>query len=186
MGLPTTRRNTNCNGPSLRKCSTNITSVPLENWKQQHGAVKNKGIDFTNLVRWNTAKEYIYGSDLISNYKQLFATEDVIMVTGTMCSSACSISADLMRKRAGVRKVALEGQPRKDTMHVIANLISTPEEAARSNKKELDTSAAGKSVADSAWLGRNFRIVGSVTLHYPTIRKRELSFEEKDHNKVEQ
>ncbi|EMD65744.1 hypothetical protein GGP41_010604 [Bipolaris sorokiniana] len=70
--------------------------------------------------------------------------------------------------------------------HVITDLTSTPEEAVRLSNTELDKSVAGKSVADSAWLGRNFCIVGSTTLHYLAIRKRELSFEEKDHNKVEQ
>ncbi|KAF5850992.1 hypothetical protein GGP41_010605 [Bipolaris sorokiniana] len=63
------------------------------NWEQQYDPVKNKGMDFTNL---------------------LFAAEDMIMVTDITCSSACSISTDLMRKCVGVKTVALGGQPRKD------------------------------------------------------------------------
>ncbi|EUC29518.1 hypothetical protein COCCADRAFT_40104 [Bipolaris zeicola 26-R-13] len=91
------------------QANSEVNKVPLKNWEQQHGPIKNKDMDFTN-------RYYIHGHDLLSNNtNQSSAAEDVIIAIDITCSSACGISANPIRKRAGITMAALGGQPQKNT-----------------------------------------------------------------------
>ncbi|KAH9868303.1 hypothetical protein J1614_007375 [Plenodomus biglobosus] len=114
--------------------SLDVDSQPFTSWADMFGPVSQKGDNFTQLFRWNLADPMlsdtigftIHGHGRLSNYTTTpFAAADVVVVTDGLCGSTCSIFAELMRQRAGVKFISLGGRARPGLTQAVGGVRGT-------------------------------------------------------------
>jgi hypothetical protein len=168
-----------------------INEKPFPNWPAKFGPQMHNGDNFTNLFRWNLSDVltpfnsggiYVHGYGNLTNYTQVFAAEDMVVVTDGYCASTCTIFSELMRRRAGVKYVSLGGRAKEGitqavggvkgtndlpwtyiqqlVQFTITNLTNSPAEAAALNQTALaeywDNTPMERATPDSSF-NVNFR-----------------------------
>ncbi|KAH0541381.1 hypothetical protein FGG08_004145 [Glutinoglossum americanum] len=92
----------------------NFTSFP-----ELFGPVTVAGDNFTNIVRLNLGE--LEGP---KPFPQIFAPEDVILLTDGACASTCTILASFM-KQVGVKSIVMGGRPNLGPMQAIGGVKGT-------------------------------------------------------------
>ncbi|KAI0114150.1 hypothetical protein GGR51DRAFT_578351 [Nemania sp. FL0031] len=103
------------------------TGQYFHSWGEFFGPNNFNGDNFTNVQRYNTSDRlFDYEStDETANFtipssvagaSPPFAASDIIILSDGICSSSCALFMELMHQEAGVRTVAVGGQPRDGPM----------------------------------------------------------------------
>ncbi|KAF2122064.1 hypothetical protein BDV96DRAFT_136935 [Lophiotrema nucula] len=103
------------------KHQLDINDKDFASWPQMFGPESVNGDTFTTTVRYNFSDEpsYTYpGFSVIgflnntneTSTPQPFESENIVMLIDGMCSSTCTIAAELLKNQGGVRTIAVGGQ----------------------------------------------------------------------------
>ncbi|KAI1146194.1 hypothetical protein F4825DRAFT_441452 [Nemania diffusa] len=103
------------------------TGQSFHSWSEFYGPNNYNGDTFTNVQRYNTSNWlFNYEStDESANFtipspvakaSPPFAASDIIILSDGICDSSCALFMELMHHEAGVRTVAVGGQPRSGPM----------------------------------------------------------------------
>ncbi|KAI0902983.1 hypothetical protein F4823DRAFT_629777 [Ustulina deusta] len=103
------------------------TNQYFHSWGEFYGPNNYNGDNFTNVQRYNTSNAlFNYEStdetanltipSPVSSASPPFAASDVIILSDGICDSSCALFMELMHHEAGVRTVAVGGQPRDGPM----------------------------------------------------------------------
>ncbi|KAI1748140.1 hypothetical protein F4782DRAFT_384659 [Xylaria castorea] len=103
------------------------TGQYFHSWAEFYGPNNYNDDDFTNLQRYNTSNElFNYEStgetanltipSPVADALPPFAASDIVILSDGICDSSCSLFLELMHHEAGVRTVAVGGQPRDGPM----------------------------------------------------------------------
>ncbi|PLB51538.1 peptidase S41 family protein [Aspergillus steynii IBT 23096] len=99
----------------------------FESWKNLYGPHELLGSNLTSLV---SVMNFTEGSDWdfpIRGYGLVkqneteapFAPEDILLLTDGLCTSTCTIFAELMKNTAGVKSITFGGRPQQGPMQAI-------------------------------------------------------------------
>ncbi|KAK1985706.1 peptidase S41 family protein [Colletotrichum cereale] len=91
---------------------------PYESWQALYGPELIGGQNVTNLLRYNQ-------SDFLSFQsieKQLFESQNIVIVSDGACASTCTIFTSLLVEEQGVRTIALGGRPREAAMQAVGGV----------------------------------------------------------------
>ncbi|KAF2704121.1 hypothetical protein K504DRAFT_390754 [Pleomassaria siparia CBS 279.74] len=102
----------------------------IKSWDQMYGPQKLNGDQFTTTLRYNFSDEvsYTYPGFSVIGYlnntnetmtPQPFKPGNMVMLNDGMCSSTCTIFAELIKNQGGVRTIAVGGQPKSGPMQGI-------------------------------------------------------------------
>ncbi|KAF2122944.1 hypothetical protein BDV96DRAFT_639498 [Lophiotrema nucula] len=104
------------------------TGTNFSSWEEFAGPVNDRGDKFSLPQRYNLSDEVFdasafdnwvplgYGISQAPDYPQLWAPENVVILTDGLCSSSCALFVELMTHQAGVRTIAAGGRPVKGPM----------------------------------------------------------------------
>ncbi|MCJ1290184.1 hypothetical protein MMC34_001720 [Xylographa carneopallida] len=107
------------------------TGENFTNWPEYFGPTQDRLDFFTTIQRDNlsnvvfdevNAYEVIfgYGNRTVTNTAPPFAAENIILLTDGLCSSTCTLFAEMMHYEAGVRTVVVGGRPSFGPMQALA------------------------------------------------------------------
>ncbi|MCJ1404358.1 hypothetical protein MMC11_007583 [Xylographa trunciseda] len=107
------------------------TGENFTNWPEYFGPTQDRLDSFTTIQRDNlsniifdeqNANEVIfgYGNRTVTNPAPPFAAENIILLTDGLCSSTCTLFAEMMHYEAGVRTVVVGGRPSFGPMQALA------------------------------------------------------------------
>ncbi len=109
-----------------------VNNTNFASWNEFFGPVEDHGGNFTNLFRINISSPIdspfalagivVTGQLNRTGFTQLFAAEDIIMVTDGFCASTCSIFFELMTTQGGVQSIALGGRPQYGPMQAVGGV----------------------------------------------------------------
>ncbi|KAG4433289.1 hypothetical protein IFR05_011234 [Cadophora sp. M221] len=110
------------------------TNQPFASWEEFFGPQVINGDSFTTTQRYNLsdplfdtlALEAYAEGFIVSGYNksvaeklQLFAAEDIVILTDGVCSSTCSMFVEMMHNEAGVKTVVVGGRPSYGPMQAV-------------------------------------------------------------------
>ncbi|MCJ1394864.1 hypothetical protein MMC18_007744 [Xylographa bjoerkii] len=107
------------------------TGENFTSWPEYFGPTQDRLDSFTTIQRNNlsnilfdeqNAFEVIfgYGNRTVTNTAPPFAAENIILLTDGLCSSTCTLFAEMMHYEAGVRTVVVGGRPSFGPMQALA------------------------------------------------------------------
>ncbi|MCJ1413980.1 hypothetical protein MMC32_000305 [Xylographa parallela] len=107
------------------------TGENFTTWPEYFGPTQDRLDFFTTIQRDNlssivfdevNAYEVIfgYGNRTVTNTTPPFAAENIILLTDGLCSSTCTLFAEMMHYEAGVRTVVVGGRPSFGPMQALA------------------------------------------------------------------
>ncbi|KAF2797233.1 hypothetical protein K505DRAFT_269916 [Melanomma pulvis-pyrius CBS 109.77] len=107
-----------------------INNQKLKSWDQMFGPQQINGDNFTTTIRYNFSDEpsYTYPGFSVIGFlnntnetatPQPFKAGNIVMLNDGMCSSTCTIVAELLKNQGGVRTIAIGGQPKFGPMQGI-------------------------------------------------------------------
>ncbi|KAH7137927.1 hypothetical protein B0J11DRAFT_115 [Dendryphion nanum] len=107
-----------------------VDNEAFTSWEQMFGPEDINGDQFTQTLRYNFSDEpsYTYTGFSVIGFlnntnetatPQPFKAENIVMLHDGMCSSTCTIVSELLKNQAGVRTIAIGGQPKFGPMQGI-------------------------------------------------------------------
>jgi hypothetical protein len=108
------------------------TGKPFSSWDEFYGPEVSNGDRFSGSQRYNLSDEdfdyaafgdipYGYNADEpITNSSPPWAPEDMVILTDGLCASACALFVELMTYQAGVKTIAVGGQPKPGPMQAVS------------------------------------------------------------------
>ncbi|KAI1120862.1 hypothetical protein F5Y10DRAFT_257573 [Nemania abortiva] len=107
------------------------TGQYFHSWGEFYGPRDYNGDNFTNVQRYNTSDAlFDYESTYetanftipapVANASPPYAASDIIILSDGICDSSCALFMELMHHEAGVRTVAVGGQPKDGPMQAPA------------------------------------------------------------------
>lgn len=119
------------------RTDADVNYEPFDSWAEKFGphAYGPDPDNFTSLIRWNLSDVLTpdnSGGIDVSGYlnrtnitAQPFAAENIVIVYDGYCASTCTIFSELMRQQAGVKTIALGGQPNRDIIQAVGGVKGT-------------------------------------------------------------
>ncbi|KAF2808700.1 uncharacterized protein BDZ99DRAFT_532654 [Mytilinidion resinicola] len=112
------------------------TGKTFSSWEEFYGPEVNNGDTFSGAQRYNLSDEifdyaafrdYPWGYDPrfpLNDTTPNWAAEDIVILTDGLCGSACALFVEFMTHQAGVRTVAVGGQPTNGPMQAVSGTRS--------------------------------------------------------------
>ena len=101
------------------------TGLNFTSWGEFFGPYEYNGDFFTTIERENITNSLfdnealgidIYGASIPITNPQLYKPEDIIILSDSLCSSACAVFVEMMHHDAGVKTVVVGGLPQTGPM----------------------------------------------------------------------
>ncbi|KAI9778900.1 MAG: hypothetical protein M1816_003881 [Peltula sp. TS41687] len=126
------------------------TGQNFSSWPEYFGPHRHHGDQFTTTQRYNlssvdfdkaaTGGLIVYGYGPRSTTSpQLYAAEDIIILTDSVCHSACALFVEMMHHEAGVRTVVAGGLPQAGEMQAIGGTRGALRYSAGNIDNDIDT-----------------------------------------------
>ena len=108
------------------------TGRNFTSWAEFFGPHEYNGDSFTTVERENITSSLfdnealgidIYGASIPATNPQLYDTENIIILSDSLCSSACAVFVEMMHHDAGVKTVVVGGLPQTGPMQTASGTL---------------------------------------------------------------